>query len=519
MAMTIDDIKRLIANDENRHLELKKTTGELKDGMHTACAFLNGEGGWLIFGIAPTSLRILGQEVNDNTQKEIALALSGLEPAVNVSVQYVDVPDRQDCQVIAMYFEAFVWGHQPYTYHGCPYFKVESTTKMMPREMFEDRLRAHKPNFYSWERQVADDVSIADLDEKQIRGSLRLGVEKSRMPSSALTEPLEDVLGKLSLLNEGNPNNAAAVLFSTKTYQYTQLKLRMARFRGVDKMEFIDNQRVEGNFFQLLDAGMAFFLKHLNMSGKIVGFRREENLEVPAEALREALTNALCHRQFEKYNLTPSIAIYDDRIEIENPGAFPAQLNAETIKSPHSSFPYNPIIADVLYKTTFLESWGSGVKRIMDACRENHVVEPKWSINCGFVCVTFVRPITDPMKEPVGLQKELSTDQVWNKQDSSRTQVGPKLDSDTPQVPPKYPSSTPQVHALVCAMSREFLSISAIMKRLGLKDRKSFRTTYILPALKDKAIERKYPDNPNHPRQQYRLTAKALEWKTNQKGE
>ena len=104
MAMTIDDIKRLIANDENRHLGLRKTTGELKEGMYTACAFLNGEGGQLIFGIASTSLRILGQEVNDNTQKEIALVLSGLEPVVNVSVQYIDVPDKPGSQVIAMYF-------------------------------------------------------------------------------------------------------------------------------------------------------------------------------------------------------------------------------------------------------------------------------------------------------------------------------------------------------------------------------------------------------------------------------
>ena len=66
----------------------------------------------------------------------------------------------------------------------------------------------------------------------------------------------------------------------------------------------------------------------------------------------------------------------------------------------------------MLYKTTFLESWGSGIKRIIDACRENHVIEPKWSINCGFVSVTFIRPLTDPMKELVGLQKELSTPQV-----------------------------------------------------------------------------------------------------------
>ncbi|MDE7149936.1 MAG: ATP-binding protein [Bacteroidales bacterium] len=90
--MTIDDIKILITPGESRTLELKKTTGELKDGMHSACAFLNTEGGWLIFGISPVSLKIVGQKVSDNTQQEIAQALAGLEPAVDVHVEYVDVP-------------------------------------------------------------------------------------------------------------------------------------------------------------------------------------------------------------------------------------------------------------------------------------------------------------------------------------------------------------------------------------------------------------------------------------------
>ena len=129
-------------------------------------------------------------------------------------------------------------------------------------------------------------------------------------------------------------------------------------------MEFIDNQRVDGNFFDLLDAGMAFFMKHLSMSGKIVGLYREEHLEVPIEALREALTNALCHRQLEKYNLTIGIAIYDDRIEIENPGILPPQITPETIRNSRLSMPYNPIMADVLFKTTFLENWGTGLNRM-----------------------------------------------------------------------------------------------------------------------------------------------------------
>ena len=70
--MTIDDIKDLIVQDESRTLELKKSTGELKDGMHSACAFLNTEGGWLIFGVAPKSLKIIGQEVTDKTQQEMS---------------------------------------------------------------------------------------------------------------------------------------------------------------------------------------------------------------------------------------------------------------------------------------------------------------------------------------------------------------------------------------------------------------------------------------------------------------
>lgn len=75
----------------------------------------------------------------------------------------------------------------------------------------------------------------------------------------------------------------------------------MARFRGTNKNEFIDNQRAYGNFFTLLDAGMAFFFKHISISGKIVGLMREEKLEIPAEALREALTNALYHRLFPQH--------------------------------------------------------------------------------------------------------------------------------------------------------------------------------------------------------------------------
>lgn len=187
----------------------------------------------------------------------------------------------------------------PYTYHGCPYYKVEITTKVMPQEMYEERLRAAKPEMFAWERQVADGIGVKDLDERRIRGAVRLGVERGRMPATAETESVESLLEKWSLMKDSKVLNGAVALFGAQTGSYTHMRLRLARFRGTDKNEFMDSGRGEGNFFDLLDAGMDFLFKHFSQSGKIVGFRKEEQLEIPAEALREALTNALCHRQME----------------------------------------------------------------------------------------------------------------------------------------------------------------------------------------------------------------------------
>jgi ATP-dependent DNA helicase RecG len=299
----------------------------------------------------------------------------------------------------------------------------------MPQEMYEERLRAAKPEKFAWERQVADGATLADLDEERIRGAVRLGVERGRMPATAGVDSLESILGKWNLMHEGKIMNGALALFGKSLGGYTQMGLRLARFRGTDKNEFVDSGKAEGNFFDLLDAGMAFLFKHLSLSGKIVGFQKKEQLEIPAEALREALTNALCHRQLEKYNLTPSIAVYDDRVEIENPGRLPFDLTPVTIKSSHASYPYNPLIAEVLYRSSFLESWGSGVSRMVDACKEQGVPEPEYEVNGGFVRIVFPRatgkvdegingPVNEKSKEKIKEKgkekiKEKTLDKVY----------------------------------------------------------------------------------------------------------
>lgn len=389
--MTIKDIETLIHTDETRNLELKKTTGELKDGMKSACAFLNTDGGWLIFGIAPTTLKVVGQDVTENTRREIAQALTHLEPALDVEVNYVDLPNSNGKQVIVMHFDKWVWGKEPYTYHKCPYYRIESVTKEMPRDMFVERLKAARPHDFAWENQTAERVTLDDMDEERIRNAVRLGIAGGRINASAEGATVETLLGKLKLLNNGKPTNAAVMLFGMNTDDYPQLLLRMACFKGNDKNEFLDNKQEMGNFFDLLDAGTAFCFRNLRLAGKIVGMRREEQLEIPAEALREALINALCHREYDNPRASVSLAIYYDRIEIVNPGHFPAQLTPENIKLQHDSFPFNLKIAQVLYQTTYLESWGSGVRRMVKLCEAQHVAEPEYRLGNNTVTVIFRR--------------------------------------------------------------------------------------------------------------------------------
>ena len=105
------------------------------------------------------------------------------------------------------------------------------------------------------------------------------------------------------------------------------------------------------------------------------------------------MINALCHRSYDSISGSVSLAIYDDRVEIVNPGRLPNGITPDNIKTTHESKPYNPVMAGVLYRTAWLESWGSGVTRMVDACKDKNLPEPYYyiprrffigqNINCG----------------------------------------------------------------------------------------------------------------------------------------
>lgn len=389
--MTIDDIKTLIATDELRTLEMKKTTGELKDGMHSLCAMLNSDGGYVIFGIAPKSLKIIGQMVTDNTRQEIGREIRKLEPAINMAVDYIDVPDSDGLQLIVLHADKSLYSDAPYVFDGKPYYKLESTTMLMPQTMYNDMLRKRDSDRFHWDTQICDSHTIADLDESLIRRVVRSGINNGRIHASAAEDTTEQLLDRLELLRKGKLINAAAALFAHKFNEYPQIELAMACFRGTTKSIFVDSKFAKGSLFNMLDAGITFLMNNLKIGGKVVGLVREEKLELPVEAMREALINALCHRQIERTLANVTLAIYDDRVEISNPGCLPPEIPLEKIKEPHRSYPRNKSIAQVLYLTAYLERWGTGVERIVQICKEYGVPEPEWTATAHDVTVTFRR--------------------------------------------------------------------------------------------------------------------------------
>lgn len=473
--MTIEDIKELIKNDETRYIELKKSTGELKDAMHSVCAMLNSGGGVVIIGITPSSLKITGQKVTDKTRQEIAIEIRKLEPFVNMAVDYIDVPDTDGNQLIVINADKSIFRDAPYVFDGKPYYKLESTTMLMPQFMYEEKLRERDADKFRWDSQVADEYGIADLDEKRIREVVYLGVRNGRINASANDDPIESLLGKLKLLKNGKPTNAAAILFAKDLQYLPQMELRMACFKGVDKNVFIDNKCETGNFFDLLDAGVSFCFRNLKISGEIVGLHRNEKLEIPIEALREAIINALCHRQYEHTNGSVSLGIYDDRIEIVNPGKFPPQISAENIKLPHESYPYNKSIAQVLYLTTFLERWGSGVGRMIDSCKKQNVPEPEWAAANGTVSIIFRR-----------------SQQLTSYSNGSITNL------------------TSQVKKLIISIGNQSLTRKQVMLQVKLASSSNIMESYLKPAIEQGYVTMLYPDKPRHPQQKYMLTEKGL---------
>lgn len=389
--MTLDELKQLIAKDEGETVEAKETTGQRRDACETLCAFLNKDGGTVVFGVTKKG-KLTGQLMADTTKRDLFDAFQKFGPAADIEVSYVPVDETHT----AIVCHVDKGNCRPYVYDGKPFKRVQSSTTVMSQEEYERMLLARGGFRSKWEDQPNPELSLEDLDWDVIRSTARKAVRAGRLDESVDTEDVVSLLDNFKLRKNGTLLNGAAVLFGkAERIDYPQLEIKMGWFKGTDQRVFLDNSHVQGNVFKLMDAAMAFCFKHLNLaawtSGKI---ERDEELEIPADALREALVNAFAHRSYENSSLTIYLAIYDDRVELKNPGTFPPEFDLNKLYSPpiQHSEPRNEKIARVLYLRKSIETWGRGLIRIANECARVGLPVPEVKEEYGCVTTVFRRP-------------------------------------------------------------------------------------------------------------------------------
>jgi len=293
--LTSDDLQKLISQGESNTLEFKRSTAQLKGVGQALCAFLNSNGGKVLIGVNDKG-KIIGQHVTDNTRQEIAHMLKLLEPYPAIDTEYMQLPDNNKYLITLSTKNNHV---APYTFDGCAYMRNQSTTMKMKQEHYQELLldRLHNPK--QWELMPAKNITIDDLDEDEILQTIQEGIVKHRIRGKYITDDPKKALMHFKLLHGDTPINAAVALFAKDVFpNYSQCLVRMARFKGVKKSEFIDNQQEFGNFFYLLDAATEFVRRHTPIAGKIESgnMKRTDTPLLPQRAVREAIINALCHK-------------------------------------------------------------------------------------------------------------------------------------------------------------------------------------------------------------------------------
>jgi ATP-dependent DNA helicase RecG len=384
-------VAQWISRGESEVQEFKERTSTAlrRDGAITGSAMLNTRGGRVLFGVQKSG-KIVGQSVSDKTIEDVVAELQRIDPPAFPRVERIPINGDE---LISVTVDK--GSRRPYSYKGKSYRRVGNSNLELSREEYNEMLMEELHATRRWENEVAAGWSVSDLDEVEIGRTVDEAVRRGRLTDPGTRDPAE-VLRGLGLLDVGGDDllRAAVVLFASQERllpNFPQCRLRLARFRGVDKTEFVDNRQYQGNAFGLLTRADQFLRDHLPVAGRILAdvFERQDDPIYPPQALREALANALCHRDYAIGGGSVGVAIFDDRLEITSSGGLHFGLTIEDLYGPHESLPWNPIVASVFYRRGIIETWGRGTLRMAQLTQQAGLPRPEFEATGGAVTVRF----------------------------------------------------------------------------------------------------------------------------------
>lgn len=364
---------------ENQNTEFKESWRD--EYLKWICGFANARGGILYIGVDDNG-KVVGIQNSKKLMEDIPnkiVSLLGI-------VCDIELSNENNLEYLKITVQPYT---VPIAYKGVYHYRSGSTKQELAGSALQDFL--FRKMGLSWDDAAFTSAKIDCIDEKAIQYFLKAGIRAGRLPESCLNDELVTTLENLNLLtDDGNLKNAAILLFAKNPNKYIpSVQFKIGRF-GADDSDLISQDLVECNIIQMAEKVIEILKnKYLLSFIRYEGLQRIEELEMPEDALREAIFNSIIHKNYA--GVAIQMKIWNDRIELWNDGEFPFGITAEELKNGRKSKPRNRNIANVFYKAGFVESWGRGIKKICNKFTLAGLPEPVFENYCGGVNVIIPR--------------------------------------------------------------------------------------------------------------------------------
>jgi predicted HTH transcriptional regulator len=244
-----------------------------------------------------------------------------------------------------------------------------------------------------FDTSACDGATLANLSRKRIDWFLQTARRERGFPLKANTDT-KALLTHLNLLDNGKPTNAAMLLFGTNPQRFHRAaETKCVHCHGTQyRRPFASQQIYSGDLFEQADQARDFVLAKINrgVGTRAASITAPATYELPPDAVGEAIVNAIAHRDYHS-NASVEVRLFADRLEVWNPGVLPGTLTLEALRDDHPSVPNNPLIAESLYLTRYIEKAGSGTQRMIELCREASLPEPDFELRTGSFIITLWR--------------------------------------------------------------------------------------------------------------------------------
>jgi len=358
---------------EDQNKEFKQTPND--NCLRTICAFANSSGGKLYIGIddegKATGLKDATRYLDDipNKTKDVL----GITPDVKIK-------KKAGKDIIEI---TVAPSSTPIPYHGRFYTRSGSSSiEIKGNELVEMLMRK---SGRSWDDFIEERATIKDIDVTAVKNFQKLAAKK--IPQIAKEKSIPAILQKLNLLEKGKLRRAAILLFGKNPKKfYITAYIMIGKF--VSATDLISTDDVEGNLFDQVDKALEILrVKYLLSNITYEGIYRKDNMEYPEEALREAIINAVIHRNY--MGAHTQLRIDPDSLNLWNEGGLPPEIKIDDLKKWHLSRPRNKYLADAFFKAGMIEAWGRGTIKIIDECRKAGLPEPEFREEFGGLSVHF----------------------------------------------------------------------------------------------------------------------------------